>query len=228
MRTLYELCGAQPTRVFSAYAWRVRLALGLKELAFESRPLAFTQIPQVLAGVHSKVPVLIDGDQTIVESFDICAYLEDRYPDTPTLFGGQGGRQNAALIDGVMIAGLYPSIVRMIIRDIWEHLAPVDQAYFRTSREARFGASLEDVQRGRDKERERFAALLRPYRQRLEATAFLGGDAPLYADLALASSFCWSKATSTYDILSGDTLMETWFERVLLACAQREALKQAA
>ncbi|MEM6382387.1 MAG: glutathione S-transferase N-terminal domain-containing protein [Pseudomonadota bacterium] len=227
MRTLYELCGAEPDRLFSAYSWRVRLTLGLKGLAFENKPTPFTRIPKDLEGIHNRVPVLIDGARTIVESFDICAYLEEQYPETTSIFGGHGGIQNAALIDNLIVTGLYPTISRMIIKDIHDQLAPADQAYFRKSREARFGASLEDVQRGRDRERARLATFLKPYRRRLESADYLGGAQPLFADLALTASFCWAKATSTYDVLAGDELMESWFWRVIDACGQRSALKLA-
>ncbi|MEM1283824.1 MAG: glutathione S-transferase N-terminal domain-containing protein [Pseudomonadota bacterium] len=226
-RILYELCGAEPDRLFSAYSWRVRLTLGLKGLDFESRPTPFTQVPSVTDTGHNRVPVLIDGDQTVVESFDICTYLEDTYPDTHTVFGGAGGRENAALIDNLIITGLYPTITRMIVKDIHSQLAPADQTYFRESREKRFGATLEDVQRGRDKERQRFQTFLKPYRRRLEEGPFLGGDKPLFADLALTGSFCWAIATSPYDTLDGDELMHSWLDRVLDACGQTAALKRA-
>lgn len=227
MRTLYELCGAQPDCIFSAYSWRVRLTMGLKGLDFMAKPTPFTQIPKILDGSHTKVPVLIDGDKIITESFDICTYLEDTYPDTPSVFGGAGGRENAALIDNLIVTGLYPTITRMIIRDIAEKLAPTDHDYFRSTREQRLGGTLEDIQRGRDKERERFAVLLKPYRLRLEVAPFFGGQAVNYADIALAASLCWAKGTSSYDTLNGDPVFSAWFDHVLDACNQTSALKLA-
>jgi glutathione S-transferase len=228
MRILYELCGAEPDRLFSAYSWRARLTLGFKGLDFENRPTPFTQIPKALDGIHKTVPVLIDGETTVAESFAICFHLDDVYPDTPSVFGGNGGRENAALIDNLIVTGLYPTITRMIILDIHNRLAPEDAAYFRQSREKRFGMSLEDVQRGRDKERQKFATLLKPYRRRLEETPYLGGERLLYADIALAASFCWAKATSSYDTMNGDDLLQDWFDRVLATCNQTAALKLAA
>ena len=228
MRTLYELCGRERDRLFSPYAWRARLVMGFKGLAFESRPLTFIQIPVELEGIHKTVPVLTDVDQTIAESLAICLHLEEAYPDTPSVFGGQGGKENAALIDNLIVTGLYPTLSRMIIKDIHDLLAEPDAAYFRQSREKRFGMSLEDVQRGRDKQRTQFATFLKPYRRRLNDAAFLGGEGPRYADMALAASFCWSVATSPYDIMQGDAVLQSWFERVLEACNQSEALKRAA
>lgn len=227
MRQLFELCGQEPDRIFSAYSWRARLALGFKGLDFESRPLAFTQIPVVLDGVHKTVPVLMDGETTVTESFAICTYLDEAYSQTPKLFVGDDSMANGALIDNLIVTGLYPTITRMIIKDIHTRLAPDDQAYFRTSRQTRLGAVLEDIQRGRDKERTKFATFLKPYRRRLDGAPFLGGEQVIYADIALAASFCWAKATSDYDVLNGDEVFHAWFDRVLATCNQAHALKTA-
>lgn len=227
MRSLYELCGAEPDRLFSAYSWRARLTLGYKGLNFESRPTPFTQIPKALEGIHKTVPVLVDGETTVTESFEICRYLETTYADTPSVFGGDGGMENAALIDNLIVTGLYPTISRMIIKDICDQLASEDATYFRQSREKRFGMSLEDVQRGRDKERVKFTTFLKPYLRRLAEAPFLGGERLLFADIALAASFCWAKATSPYDTMDGDEVLQGWFDRVLATCNQTQALKLA-
>ncbi|MEM1286781.1 MAG: glutathione S-transferase N-terminal domain-containing protein [Pseudomonadota bacterium] len=222
---LYELCGAEPDRLFSAFSWRVRLLLGLKNLSFESAPTPFTQIKTDLAEIHPTVPVLVDGETTLGDSFAICQYVEQTYPDGPSLFGGEGGISNAALIDSLIITGLHPSVTKMIIKDIHSQLAPEDATYFRESREKRLGATLEDVQRGRNEVRAQFKALLKPYRRRLQAAAFLGGAAPLYSDIALASMVCWAKGTSAFDIWEGDPVFDDWFWRVMEICNQRGALK---
>ncbi|MEM6712317.1 MAG: glutathione S-transferase N-terminal domain-containing protein [Pseudomonadota bacterium] len=230
-RHLYELCGEDRERLFSAYSWRVRLTLGYKDLAFESRPTRFLEIPKVLDGIHDRVPVLMDGDRTITESFAICTYLEQAYLETPRIF--THGREtdpsalaNAALIDNLIVTGLYPTITRMIIKDISDCQAPDDEHYFRTTREQRLGATLEDIQRGRDKERARFATFLKPYRRRLEDSPFLGGKKLLFADIALCSSFCWAIGTSAYDTMGGDDVLHSWFDRVIQACGQTKALKR--
>ena len=39
------------------------------------------------------VPVLVDGDRWIADSWTIANYLEDTYPDSPSLFGGAAARR---------------------------------------------------------------------------------------------------------------------------------------
>ena len=44
------------------------------------------------------VPVLKDADTVIYDSWDIACHLEDRYRDSPSLFGGDAGRGAALFI----------------------------------------------------------------------------------------------------------------------------------
>ena len=44
-------------------------------------------------------PVLRDGDKVVHETWDIACYLEERFPDRPSLFGGEVGRGMALLIN---------------------------------------------------------------------------------------------------------------------------------
>src|ERR687895_551562 len=145
-RKLFELVGTDAARPFSPYCWRTRLALAHKGLASET------------------MPVLLDGDKAVVDSWEIANYLEDAYPDRPSLFGGAGGRAAARFLNGwgdtVIVAGIFP----MIIAEIPQWLGPEDRAYFRKSREARFNKSLEDVSADRDSRVEGFRRSLDPLR----------------------------------------------------------------
>ena len=82
--------------------------------------------------------------RAVVDSWTIANYLEDTYPDRPSLFGGEGGRAVGRMLnwwgDGV-IGGIFP----LIIADIPLNLKPDDAAYFRRTREARFGKPLEEI-----------------------------------------------------------------------------------
>src|SRR5712692_5877453 len=171
---LFELVGTDEERPFSPFCWRTRMALAHKGLSAESIPWCFTEKHAIAPHNSEKVPVLIDDETSVADSWAIANYLEDSYPDRPSLFGGEGGRAMGRLInwwgDIAVIGGMFP----LIVADIPGHLKPVDAAYFRSTREARFGKPLEEVVAGREKTVEGFRRSLDPMRLTLKTQAFLG------------------------------------------------------
>lgn len=72
---------------FSPFARKVRMALHYKGIAFESiDALALHERDGLLeVNPSAEVPVLVDGQVTVLDSADIVAYLEDRLPTPPLL-----------------------------------------------------------------------------------------------------------------------------------------------
>jgi glutathione S-transferase len=89
---MHDLCGADPARRFSPYCWRARLALAHKGLEVETLPWRFTDKAAIADSGQDRVPVLRDEARVVSDSWRIAEYLEDAYPDRPSLFGGPGGR----------------------------------------------------------------------------------------------------------------------------------------
>ena len=56
-------------------------------------------------------------------------------------------------------AWCWAAIARLIVRDLLDVVDPKDRGYFRESREARFGMTLEAVQEGREARVPEFRAL---------------------------------------------------------------------
>jgi glutathione S-transferase len=212
---LFELVGTDETRPFSPYCWRTRMALAHKGLGVESIPWRFTEKAAISPHNSEKVPVLLDDDTAVVDSWVIANYLEDRYPDRPSLFGGEGGRAMGRMLnwwgDVMVIGGMFP----LIVADIVEHLRPVDQVYFRQSREARFGKPLEQVVANRDKDVESFRKGLDPMRLTLKTQPFLGGAAANYADYIVFGGFQWARAVSPFALLKPNDPVYAWRETML-------------
>lgn len=80
MLTLYD-------NPFSPFARKVRMALHFKGVEFESVDALALREHERLRRVNprAEVPVLVDQDLAIVDSADIAAYLEDRFPAPPLL-----------------------------------------------------------------------------------------------------------------------------------------------
>ena len=167
-----------------------------KGLAVETIPWRFTDKAAVAFSGQERVPVIRDGDRVVSDSWAIAEYLETTYPDRPSLFGGATGLAHARFVnawtDSVMMGG----IARLILRDLQDVVAPQDRAYFRQSREARFGMTLEAVQSGRETRVTEFRASLLPVRLVLGKQTWLGGEAPSYADYIVFGSLQWPRCVS--------------------------------
>ncbi|MES2752367.1 MAG: glutathione S-transferase family protein [Pseudomonadota bacterium] len=211
---LFELCGTDPARVFSPYCWRIRMALAHKELEAESIPWRFTEKDAIAPHQSKTVPVFIDGDTSVADSWAIANYLEDTYPDRPSLFGGEGGRAMARMLNswGDIMNG---NLASFVVADVHGHLRPVDQAYFRTTRETRFGKSLEAVVEDREARLDSFRKYLEPLRLTLRAQPFVGGDKPNYGDYLVFGGFQWARVVSPFKLLKEDDAVYAWRERLL-------------
>jgi glutathione S-transferase len=212
---LFELVGTDVSRPFSPFCWRTRMALAHKGLGVESIPWCFTEKEAIAPHKSDKVPVLLDNDTAVVDSWVIANYLEDTYPDLPSLFGGEGGRAMGRMLnwwgDVTVIGGMFP----LIVADIPGHLKPVDAVYFRKTREARFGKPLEEVVAGRDKSVETFRKALDPMRLTLKTQKYLGGEAPNYADYIVFGGFQWARVVSPFKLLAEEDPVYAWRERLL-------------
>ena len=214
-RKLFELCGTETERVFSPYCWRTRMALAHKDLQAETIPWRFTEKDAIAPHQSDKVPVFIDGETSVADSWAIANYLEDTYPDRPSLFGGEGGRAMGRMLnwwgDTVVLMGVFP----MIASDSHGHLRPVDQAYFRKTREARLGKTLEEAAASRDTAVEGFRNALTPMRLTLKTQPYLGGASPNYVDYIMFGTFQWARATSPFRLLKEDDPVYAWREKLL-------------
>jgi glutathione S-transferase len=211
---LFDLAGAEPERRFSPYCWRVRMALAHKGLPVETTPWRFTEKAQIAASGQQLVPVLVDGDRWVADSWTIANYLEEKFPDSPSLFGGASGRHLTRLYS-TFGDGLVGAIFPFVGLDILNHVADKDRDYFRTSREKRVGTTLEAFTAERDARLPAFRSSLVPLRRTLAAQAFFGGDAPLYADYAVFGPFQWARCISPFALLEEDDPIKLWRDRLL-------------
>ena len=160
---LYDLAGAEADRRFSPYCWRTRLALAHKNLPVETVPWRFTEKAEIAPSGQKSVPVLVDGNRWIGDLWKIAHYLEETYPDLPSLFGGPIGRSLTTYYSN-LADSLVSAIFPFVALDILHHVDERDRAYFRASREERAGSTLEAFTADRDKRLPSFRASLRPLR----------------------------------------------------------------
>jgi glutathione S-transferase len=212
---LFELAGADPARLFSPYCWRARYALAHKGLTAETIPWRFTDRAALAPHGAEKVPVLLDGDRAVADSWAIAEYLEDTHPDRPSLFGGEAGRAMARFVNAWADAVLMPGIAMLVVPDVPAILHPDDVTYFRESREARFRMPFAALRAGRDAAVEGFRQALHPLRMVVRSQPFLGGAAPLHADGIVFGPFQWARCVSPFRLLAPDDPVEAWRQRML-------------
>jgi glutathione S-transferase len=216
-RTLYDLAGADPELRFSPYCWRTKLALAHKNLAAETIPWRFSDKEMIAFSGQGRVPVLVDNERTVFDSWRIAEYLEDAYPDWPSLFGGSGGRAVARFLNDWADQVLHAGLIRLVAADILAAVHEKDRAYFRQSREARFGTTLEAFCADRADRVVEFRRSLAPLRATLTSQPYLSGMAPAYPDYIVFGSFQWARCVSAFEVLEAGDPVATWRNRLLAA-----------
>ncbi|MGB3613984.1 MAG: glutathione S-transferase family protein, partial [Elainellaceae cyanobacterium] len=212
--TLYELAGESNDYRFSPYCWRARLALAHKDLTVDTVPWRFTEKDAIAFSGQGKVPVLVDDDRTVTDSWAIAEYLDERYPADPLL----GNAETEALCyflkcwdETALIRDLGP----VIILNVYNHLHPKDKAYFRETREAQIGRSLEDFSADVESKLDLFRKALSPVRRTLRHQPFIAGTAPNFADHIVMGRLQMAQVASPLPPLASDDPIFDWRQRMV-------------
>ncbi len=193
------------------------MALMHKGLPFDTIPWRFNEKSVIAFSGQGRVPVLRDGDQVVSDSWTIATYLEDAYPDRPSLFRGDGSRAVTRFVNAWADSVLAGGILRLVVIDIFAHLDQKDRAYFRETREKRLGAKLETISADRETNVSAFRKTLDPIRTVLAAQPYLGGEMPAYADYVVFGCFQWARCISAFSLLLKDDPVWAWRDRLLSA-----------
>jgi glutathione S-transferase len=212
---LYDLAGAEDDLRFSPNCWRIKMALEHKGLAVETVPWRFVEKDAIAFSGQKAVPVLVDGSKTVSDSWEIARYLESGYADRPSLFGGSAGEGLALFVKFWCEQTLNRIVLRIILPDLFVSLHDKDKAYFRESRQARFGTTLEQYALPAEQGVSLLREALSPMRSTLQRQPYLAGAQPTFADYIVFGTFQWARAVSPVALLeTGDPLFD-WRQRLL-------------
>ena len=214
---LYDLAGAEDKIRFSPYCWRVKMALKHKGLEVEEIPWRYVEKESIAFSNQKAVPVLVDGDKTVADSWDIACYLESKYPEKPSLFGGKAAESEALFIKFWCDRVINPLIFKIIVLDVFENLHEKDKAYFRQTREAMLGKTLEEFSQPNDDSIAALNQALEPLRATLKCQPYLGGSEANFADYIIFGAFTWVISISPIEILDTEDSIYTWRDRLLNA-----------
>ena len=99
----------------SSAAYRVRIALNLKGLAYESVPRDFMKnggehrLPEFLAlNPQGLIPVLEDGQTVVSQSLAIMEYLDETHPEVPLLPDGPAERAQVRAMCQLIACDVHP------------------------------------------------------------------------------------------------------------------------
>lgn len=211
---IWDLAAADEKVRFSPYCWRIHFALAHKGLSAKTIPWRFTEKDAIAFSGQGFVPVLRDGDHVVSDSFAIAEYLDTAYPERPLMAGPQAAALTNFVRQWAQIT-LTPIVMRGIMPELFAAVAEQDKAYFRESREKRFGKKLEEIAAPIEEVRAEMKSALHPLRLALGSAPYLCGNEPGFADYVVMGVFMWARCISRHDLLEQGDSVHAWRERML-------------
>jgi len=99
----------------SSCSWRVRIALALKDVEYETEPVHLVkdggqQHAEAFKAKNpmAQIPVLVDEDVALTQSLAIIEYLEEKYPKPSLLPAGAVDRARARAVANTIASGIQP------------------------------------------------------------------------------------------------------------------------
>ncbi len=212
--TVYELDGVDDVR-FSPYCWRTLMALKHKGIDdFERVPVSFRDRSPIAFSGQERIPVLVDGDHWVNDSWNIACYLEDAYPDGPALFGSDIGRSQAQFVNAWTQRIQNPGLINIVLWDAFQAVDPADRDWWREDREKMFGR-IEDYKENQSEKLTAWRRDLDPLRMTLGDQPFLGGQAPAYVDYLVFGTFLFARYVGRENVIEADDSLQDWLGRLL-------------
>lgn len=101
--------------------------------------------------VAPTVPTLgLEDGQGLLDSLAIAEYLDEKYPDRPSIFGNPSEKKLQLFFQSYVQAKLHPAIQRLVFDGMYDMQDPENAHYFRTSREKTLGMPYDKVAGDRD------------------------------------------------------------------------------
>ncbi|KXN74745.1 hypothetical protein CONCODRAFT_82691 [Conidiobolus coronatus NRRL 28638] len=187
MIKLYELVTKENGYSASPYVILAELFLKHKGLEYEKISLRPSQvgptIREITNGKWNLVPTVVFPNGDIVfDSPEVGKYLDEKYPENPL-------DPNNAELDALIEAYANTNLAgfRMAINDLYELFEGEDKAYFKESREQRYGIKFSQIPGDRDVNLNNFYKGTQPIDKVLANSKFLDGESPKIHDYAIAA-----------------------------------------
>jgi glutathione S-transferase len=210
--TLYDLQIASGATI-SPFVWATKYAVAHKGFEMDIVPGGFTGIMERTGGKTERLPAIVDDGQWILDSWLIAEYLDEKYPDRPTLIGDPSVKVCGQFIEGWLWATAVGPWMRCYVKSYRDRSLECDHEYVTSSREVMLGGKLEELVIGREDRLPGISAALEPLRGTLREHPWFGGESPNYVDYRLLASFLWLASVADTPPLVEDDPLRDWIER---------------
>ena len=209
--TLYDLA-LREGQTISPFVWATKYAIAHKGFEIDLVPGGFTGIVERTGGKTERLPAIVDDGKWVLDSWLIAEYLDETYPDRPTLIGSKQVEIATKFIEGWLWGNVLREWMPNIVQDYRDMVMDVDWDYVTKTRTPP-GKTLEEVQAGREDRLPLIPPKLELLRTTLRETPWLGGDAPNYTDYRALAVFLFMSAVATTPVLTEDDPIRDWVER---------------
>jgi len=211
--TLYDLQLASGATI-SPFVWATRYALAHKGFEVEVIPGGFTGIPERTGGQTERLPAIVDDGQWVLDSWLIAEYLDEKYPDRPTLIGDPSVKVCGQMLEQWLWQTAIGPWMTCYLKSYRDRALPEDHAYVTESRERMFGGQkIEDIILGREDRLPQIPPKLELMRTTLREHAWFGGESPNYVDYRMLAVFLFLSAVADIPALPEDDPLRDWIER---------------
>ena len=177
-------------------------------------PGGFTGIMERTGGKSERLPAIVDDGQWILDSWLIAEYLDETYPDRPTLIGDPSVKVCGQMLEQWLWQTAIGPWMTCYLGQYRDRALPEDHAYVTESRERMFGGQkIEDIIVGREDRLPQIPPKLELMRTTLREHAWFGGESPNYVDYRMLSVFLFLAAVADIPALPEDDPLRDWIER---------------
>ena len=209
--TLYDL-QLRTGATISPFVWATKYAIAHKGFEIDIVPGGFTGIVERTGGRSERLPAIVDDGRWVLDSWLIAQYLDETYPDRPTLIGGKQVEVATKFIESWLWSTVLREWMPNIVQDYRDMSLDVDHDYVTRTRTPP-GKTLEEMQAGREERLPLVPPKLELLRAALRETPWLGGDAPNYTDYRALAVFLFMAAVATTPVLTEDDPIRDWVDR---------------
>ena len=211
--TLYDLQVSTGATI-SPFVWATKYAVKHKGFDLDIVDGGFTGIMERTGGKTERLPAIVDDGRWVLDSWGIVEYLDQTYPDRPTLIPHESVAVLTRALDAWFWSTATGPWMRSYCADYRNVSLDQDKDYITRTREVMLGGNLEQLQSGREDRLPAISASLEPLRTALRDQPFLGGSEPNYADYRIIGSFLWLASLAQTPALAADDPLRDWIERV--------------